>query len=391
MESGDGLIVRLRITGGALSPGLAKALAQCAEACGNGLLDLSSRGNLQLRGVSEAKLAELQARLDGLGLLDADPEAEAVRNILASPLAGSDPSALLDIRPQVQALDERLRSDRSLHRLPGKFLFLIDDGGRLPLPYETADIAFIATAGEERRFFAIHLGGVPAGICGIDEICEAAARLAHAFLQLRREDDRRMADLIRRVGAEPIACAAGLVAMPKDAANGRHDLPRVLGFHALGSRAALGIGIPFGRLDAKRLRMSRRRGRSCWRRAAAFAVARHFPHRAADRPETAERMREAGFILDDDAPIRAVAACSGRPACLHGETASQADGAHLASLARGLAASGIALHVSGCAKGCAHPAKAPVTLIGRDGAYDLVLDGSRRRCAFAARSRSRRC
>jgi precorrin-3B synthase len=34
------------------------------------------------------------------------------------------------------------------------------------------------------------------------------------------------------------------------------------------------------------------------------------------------------------------------------------------------------LHVSGCAKGCAHPRAVPLTLVGRDGLYDLVRDGA---------------
>lgn len=382
MESGDGLIVRLRIMGGTLDPALARALAQCAEDYGNGLIDLSARANLQLRGVTQATLPALQARLDALGLLDADPGAEAVRNILASPLAGLDPSALLDIRPQIHALDQRLRSDHALHHLPGKFLFLIDDGGRQPLAPEMADIAFVARPGNSGPFFAIHLGGVLAGRCAIDEMSEIAARLAYAFLQLRGEGETtmRMADLIRRIGTETIARTAGLgevslADMPKGISNPQRHEPQPLGLHPLGPFSALGLGIPFGRLDAKALHTLGDEAEAAggalrlspWR--AIFLVAESI-----DR-ELATRMRDAGFILDEDAPIRAVAACPGRPSCFHGATSSQANGARFAPLARGLAASGIALHVSACAKGCAHPRPAPVTLIGRESAYDLVLDG----------------
>lgn len=375
MESGDGLIVRLRIMGGALGPALARVLARCAQDYGNGLIDLSARANLQLRGVTHATLPALQAQLDALGVLDADPDAEAIRNILASPLAGVDPSALLNIGPSIRALDERLRNDRALHQLSGKFLFLIDDGGCLPLPLETADIAFLARPGKEEPFFAIHLGGEPAGSCAIDDLCQTAARLAYAFLQLRGADETigRMADLIRRIGAETVARAAGLD-KPMLADDRSHHATRVLGFRALGGHMALGLGIPFGRLDAKALHMLADEAEatdgelrlSPWR--AILIVAAHID------PDLAARMQEAGFILDEDTPIRAVAACAGKPACLHGTTEAQADAARLAPLARGFAATGIALHVSACAKGCAHPRPAPVTLTGRDGAYDLVLD-----------------
>ncbi len=376
MESGDGLIVRLRIIAGTLAPDLARGLAQCAEDYGNGVIDLSARANLQLRGVTQATLPALQARLDALGLLDADPAAEAVRNILASPLAGLDPSALFDIRPQIHALDERLRSDRALHRLPGKFLFLIDDGGRLPLAPEAADIAFVARPGNAGPFFAIHLAGALAGCCAIDEMCETAARLAYAFLQLRGEAETtmRMADLLCRIGADAVARAANLGSMPEVAHHQLHPTPRVLGLHKLGPLSALGLGIAFGRLDAKALRILADAAE------AAGGALRLSPSRAilivGEHIDAglSDRMRDAGFILDEGAPIRSVAACPGRPSCFHGATSSQADAAHLAPLARSLAASGITLHVSACAKGCAHPRPAPVTFIGRDGAYDLVLD-----------------
>ena len=55
-----------------------------------------------------------------------------------------------------------------------------------------------------------------------------------------------------------------------------------------------------------------------------------------------------------------------------------ADAARLADAAADLLAQGVTLHVSGCVKACAHPAAADLTLVGRDGRYDVVLDGTTR-------------
>ena len=55
-----------------------------------------------------------------------------------------------------------------------------------------------------------------------------------------------------------------------------------------------------------------------------------------------------------------------------------ADAAVLAEAAADLLAQGTTLHVSGCVKACAHPAAADLTLIGRDGHYDVVLGGRTR-------------
>ncbi|MGA3302936.1 MAG: precorrin-3B synthase [Methylovirgula sp.] len=373
MESGDGLIVRLKITGGEVSASLGSALAQWAEDFGNGQVDVTSRANLQLRGVSEKTLSGLQLALDSFGLLDRDAETESVRNILGSSLAGEDPQALLDIRPQIQALDERLRSDRALHGLPAKFLFLVDDGGRLPLPVAMSDIGFVATSVQGKTVFAVYLGGICAGACAVDAMTETAIRVADAFFNLKN-DETRMAELVRRICVEAIAQVADLKILESTPTICAPS-PHILGFHALGSQTALGLGLPFGRIEAGTLRLLTDVTTAC------SGVLRLSPWRAifllAEKIDAdfVNRLRAENFILDDDAPIRAVAACSGKAACSHGETDARADAAQLAGVAQKLGTKGIALHVSACAKGCAHAEKAPVTLIGREGRYDLVLDG----------------
>jgi hypothetical protein len=83
MPTGDGLLVRVRVPECRLSSQSAEALAEAAETCGNGAIDLSARANLQIRGVSDATLADLHRRLDALGLLDPlGAEAEAGRTCL---------------------------------------------------------------------------------------------------------------------------------------------------------------------------------------------------------------------------------------------------------------------------------------------------------------------
>ncbi len=97
-----------------------------------------------MRGVAGEKIEALQDELRALGLLDADAGAEAVRNVVPSPLAGFDPSAPLDARPLVAALEALLSREKALHALPAKFGFSVDGGGGLPLDGVTTDIAFAA-------------------------------------------------------------------------------------------------------------------------------------------------------------------------------------------------------------------------------------------------------
>ncbi|MBS7704466.1 hypothetical protein [Chelatococcus asaccharovorans] len=108
MATGDGLIVRLRLTAGFLPVGTARLIADLAARHGNGLIDLSSRANLQLRGVTETSLDPLLDELAQAGLLDESPAHEAARNVLASPLSDCDPTALCDARSAARALEAAL-------------------------------------------------------------------------------------------------------------------------------------------------------------------------------------------------------------------------------------------------------------------------------------------
>ena len=81
----------------------------------------------------------------------------------------------------------------------------------------------------------------------------------------------------------------------------------------------------------------------------------------------------AGLITDSDSPLLRIVACTGAPGCPQALIATR-------PLARRLSRwlpPGKRLHVSGCAKGCAHPGAAPLTLVGRPcGTVDLIRGGT---------------
>ncbi|MGO4461232.1 precorrin-3B synthase [Streptomyces sp. M-16] len=123
----DGFLARIRIPGGLLDGPAALLLADAAERLGDGHLDLTSRGNAQLRGLGESCGGELAELLDRAGLLPA-PSHERVRNVVASPLSGLDASGLPDVSGWVPLLDRLLCADPGAARLSGRFLFALDDG-----------------------------------------------------------------------------------------------------------------------------------------------------------------------------------------------------------------------------------------------------------------------
>ncbi|SEC00630.1 precorrin-3B synthase [Rhizobiales bacterium GAS191] len=404
MPSGDGLLARIAIPGGIVSAELLRGVASGARRFGNGFVDLTQRGNLQIRGVSEATLPALIDALAGLGLTDPAGETGASRDILASPLAGIDPSAVCDIRPIVAALRERLACDEALRALPAKFCLTVDDGGRLGLDDVRADIRFTALRGSVGPAFAVTLGGaahdaVACGVCAAADLAEVAAALAHAFLGLRQESEvlpGRMRDLVRRPDAAallratlaPIPGTAGVppaletadlacASERKGDRDGRGPSASI-GFHRLDAATGyLGIGATFGRLTADQLdvvaegveEVGAEIRLTPWRALLIAGID------AGTATWLRARFARHGLIATARDPRLAVAACPGRPACARSTVATREDALVLAPLARQLACAGIGLHLSGCLKGCARGEATRVILVGREGRYDLVLDG----------------
>ncbi|MGV9313213.1 cobalamin biosynthesis protein CobG [Streptomyces sp. NPDC003691] len=153
-DADDGALARVRVPGGVVTVAQARALLDAALRLGDGALHLTSRGNVQLRGLRGGCGAELAAVLDAAGLLPS-PEHERVRNIVASPLsgldgggdgAGSGGGGVRDVRPWLTALDAAVCASPAARALSGRFLFALDDG-RGDVAALGADVTVRAVAG----------------------------------------------------------------------------------------------------------------------------------------------------------------------------------------------------------------------------------------------------
>lgn len=382
METGDGLLVRVRPSGGIVSSSTARVLAECAEAYGNGLLDLSNRANIQIRGVSGDTFPVLIERLQSAGLVDDNEVAESVRNIIMAPLGGVDPTALIDPRGLVFELENRLKNFNHAADIPSKFGFSIDDGGVFSLWSQGADIRLeaVADGGTGESAIAIGINGSErVVIVPLEKAVEAGFKFLDAFLVLSRksvEPVRRMAQLVGHLGDGVIFDEAGFTSEVF-----RPHLARTtqvkLGFQSDGEMTYLALGVPFGRLNSRMLRTlaglaelngSRELRLTPWRSVL-------LPGIAAGNPDEVFAQLGGEFIVDADDPLLGVASCPGSPACKNGSTRTQDDARDLAPLAKKLNMSGTGLHVSGCRKGCARATSSDITLVGRDGRYDVVLSG----------------
>jgi precorrin-3B synthase len=185
-----------------------------------------------------------------------------------------------------------------------------------------------------------------------------------------------MRGLIESCGAGAIAGLAGLRPGPPRK-SGAFEEPCPVGVLHFNEIYCFGVGAAFGRLDANMLDAAARG-------AEIFGTGeiRLTPWRALILPcvhaEEADAMRAyftaQRFIVDREDARLAIAACGGASTCERGTTDTRSDALALMPVTRELCKTGVALHVSGCAKGCARQAATPFTLIARAGLYDLVVD-----------------
>jgi precorrin-3B synthase len=85
MPSGDGLLVRVKPFGGILTAAGLRGIAAASVRYGNGVIELTSRGNLQIRGLTPATAPDFAADMVAAGLADPDPARERRRNVIPVP------------------------------------------------------------------------------------------------------------------------------------------------------------------------------------------------------------------------------------------------------------------------------------------------------------------
>ncbi|WP_435847011.1 cobalamin biosynthesis protein CobG [Streptomyces eurythermus] len=362
----DGALARIRLPGGVLTTDQARALGRAARRLGDGDLHLTSRGNVQLRGLPAGCGAELAEALDAAGLLPSR-EHERVRNIVASPLSGLDGGGLQDVRPWLTALDAALCASDAARSLSGRFLFALDDG-RGDVAGLGADVTVRAT-GDGEAWLTPGSVRVPAA-----DAPRAALVAAETFLAVARSDGRgvwRVAELpisasemsgrVRgRLTAEGIEHEVGPA--PSGAADG--PPPGVIG-------GALSVHVPLGRLSARQWAELTR---------AAGSELRLTPWRGVVVPTSASttapaealaRLGTVGLVSDPASPWLRVGACIGRPGCAKAHADVRADAA------RTLEAVGrhaLPLYWSGCERRCGHPSGDHVDVLATpDGGYRLSV------------------
>jgi precorrin-3B synthase len=377
MATGDGLLARLTPAGSTISLTAFAGLCAAARRHGNGIIEITSRGSIQFRGLNAASAPSFAADVAALGI----PASDGIP-VIPDPLSSLDCDSVLDAESFAADLRQVLAKTSSTSRLSAKLSIVVDGGGSLHLDDLSADIRLRATYVDRQSCFHVALGGTASTAISLGRIppnraTECVVRLLEVLAVAAPH--ARMRDAIGTAGLD--AFSSAVVSMIDDAiAPVRRAVADPIGVHSLRSgEVAIGLAPPFGHSETEALQslidMAARAGASGLRTAPKRALLLVGVSPAAAH-EVAVGARAMGFIVDADDPRRRVIACAGAPSCSSGQIPARALAPAIAQAVSASDAPGI-IHVSGCIKGCAHPAAAPMTIVGRNEACEIYRGDQR--------------
>ncbi|MFH1557810.1 MAG: hypothetical protein ABII76_23635, partial [Pseudomonadota bacterium] len=225
METGDGLLVRLVPADGVFAPRTLIGLARAAQAFGNGIVEVTARGSLQIRGLTSDSVGPLNEAVTTLALVPREGLA-----IDASPLAGVDATEIADARLLAGEIGAAVAAAGLLPRLGPKVSVVIDGGGACPLDASKADVRLQAVRAGDGVAWRVALAGDaarahPFATLGRREAIAAVVDLLTRLAALGRA--ARMEDVLRRAASDDIAYDAFPASSPPQAPP--HPLSRVRG------------------------------------------------------------------------------------------------------------------------------------------------------------------
>ena len=370
MQTGDGLLVRL-IPVEPMDIDKLCILCTAAEEHGNGIIEITQRGSLQIRGLREATASAFAHIIGALeiGAGEGPP-------LVTSPLLGLDPDEPFDCTALVSSVRTTLQAERPNQETLGpKVSVLIDGGGQLHLDAVNADIRLVATSDSLLQLSiagnahsAAHLGYVP--------IDRATATVKELLRRIASQGaTARAKDLAHNQGIGEIRHSFGDSLIDGPAPKPRPSAEAV-GVHRLAKgNVARGFALPFGHTTAGALRRFARaaadNGASSIRPAPGRSLlAIGLSQAAADR--LCKAAAEEDFVLDAHDSRRQVVACAGAPACASAQLPTRQLAPEVARAIPSWAGTSNIVHLSGCSKGCAHPGPAALTLVGPN---RLILNG----------------
>jgi ferredoxin-nitrite reductase len=379
----DGILARIRTPGGLLSSHQIYTIVDLATQVGLESVQVTNRANLQLK-LTAALTPDLLQQLADAELAAPIAVVDHLRNIMASPTAGVDTQAVFDTRPIVWAIDRYIASHPELVGLSAKCSIGIDGGEAVSIRQRPNDLILVARRQGLRLFLNMGDGlELDTGLgCAFDDAVQLVAAVYHIYLEHvtalpttlqphRRSKKPRLRQLVAHWGLDWFR---SLLAsnfddvhefMPANVSKpGSH-----LGIHRQRQTgyAYLGLVLSLGQISIDQLHslghLAYQYGDGSLRLTPWQNVI--LPHVLdTELPNLIQALEELGLQTNAHHPAGSIAACRGKPGCQAAETDSHTHAQILIQRLIDKLDQPLQIHISGCAKGCAHPLGSDIALLG---------------------------
>ena len=277
-------MLRLRIPNGCLNSQQLRVLAEIIQRYDeDGSADITTRQNLQLRGIRVEDTPTILQTLEQVGLTSLQSGMDNVRNLTGSPVAGIDPDELIDTRELLQKIQDMItahnQGNEELSNLPRKFNIAIEGARDNSIHAEINDLAFIPAFKNDILGFNVLIGGYLSAQRCAESVAmdvwvpadDTVVALSHAILKVYSDNGlaaglresrakARLMWLVDTWGMEKFRAAVETClgqslerAAPTDEIT--EDKKDHLGVHAQ-KQAGLnyvGLHVPMGRFDAEQM------------------------------------------------------------------------------------------------------------------------------------------
>ncbi|CAI3953732.1 Sulfite reductase [Commensalibacter communis] len=358
METGDGFLCRIKPFFSSITSEQAKIIAELSEQYGNGYMNLSQKGNLQLRGFTRENIDLAIPRIIKAHLGSNDAMMEEKRNIMISPVWDIDISRNPEVYPIAIELQTALQDHPDIHPLTGKFSFLIDGGEYYGLQNIYADVNIRFYEGH----WIIQLGQNEQVIqCSRKDL----VKIILEIIQFCR--DHQLKRLLNPDNAQLYLQQLSYPTIKYINIHQHNTLP--IGSPQLSATSIVHLGVPFGLLKASQLLHLAAIADQYGNKTLRFTPWRSIilPHCS---PEALPTLSD--FIITQDDPRLYMTTCPGKPFCIQGQQATIDAVSSLVPIWKNQKSM---IHISGCAKGCASPQINPVTLCATKEGYNLIFNG----------------
>ncbi len=384
MPTGDGLLIRLLPIGTIPLAAFAQ-LCAAARQHGNGIVEVTSRGSIQVRGLNAGSAPRFADAVATLGIAAEDGVA-----VISNVLAGLDAEEILNANALAADLRRVLARTSLTARLAPKVAVVIDGGGALSLDDVSADVRLCAHPANGDAVLRVGIAGgeasaTPVGAIAPADGVEALGRLLEVIA--RRGRTARARDILAAEGDAPFRLVLADLLIENVLPCGNRNDGDPIGSHRLRDGSlACGVGLAFGNANAttlERLVEVASGVGAIGIRAAAGRVLMFVGLKEAAASTFVAAAERLGFIVAAADPRWRIVACAGAPICSSAHIAARALAPRIAVIAAAHLDSACQIHISGCAKGCARAGRAALTIVGSPDGCALIANGSARDVPFA--------